>query len=459
MKNLASVQRTIWLTQNIYADSSLYNIGGYALIQGQLNVSVLIRAIKTVLNDADVISVGYYAFNELPLESNMAFIKYDIASVDLSESTDPSNAVQDWMQQDMREPFTVSANLLKIRIIKCQNNDYYWYTKAHHLIFDGYSMSLFFRNVSSLYAAFSDNTGNTAALEQYPYASFILEDQEYRSSDRYAADRSYWINRLRNSGTATAFRSCAPTTSSRSLTSARKELTIKKEIYRQIEQYCEQYNCTAFHYFIAVIFVLNSCYGNPVPVIGLPVFNRYNKQLKRTIGTCVNILPFSLSQPGNVSFRELLIQIKDELKACYRHQRFPLYDILEALNTEGNIYNITFSFQKNTYEAGPGGLSSFIKYIHSGEQEEDLAFHLLAYAEEEDLTLSLDYRQDLYPEHVINNLLRHFDTLLHMLLLPSSQPVYTIDILSTAEKEQLLNTFNATHRSLPQGKTILDLFE
>src|SRR5690606_13475029 len=110
MKNLASVQRTIWLTQNIYTESSLFNVGGYAFIQGYLNEPALISAVGTVWHDADVIAVGYYAFNELPLESNTAFIKYDIASFDLSHSAHPLGAAEDWMHSDMRERFDVAAN-------------------------------------------------------------------------------------------------------------------------------------------------------------------------------------------------------------------------------------------------------------------------------------------------------------------------------------------------------------
>jgi hypothetical protein len=192
------------------------------------------KAIEEVLQHIDVIETGYNAFNELPLIDNVAFVKYDIATIDFSAVPDPAKACLDWIHSDMNECFDVSKNLLKVRLFKSSKNSYYWYTKVHHLIFDGYSMSLFFNNVSALYSKYISNDRETIANDVYRYEDFINDGNEYRFSDDYSTDKAFWLSRLSGLSGVTAFQSCMRSAGTGSLTSKRKEIRISRELYDQI---------------------------------------------------------------------------------------------------------------------------------------------------------------------------------------------------------------------------------
>ncbi|SFF04145.1 Non-ribosomal peptide synthetase component F, partial [Chitinophaga sp. CF118] len=458
MKRISTVQETIWLTQNIYTRSSLYNVGGYAVINGPLQQAALVGAIEDVLSNTDVIDIGYVAFNDGRLSDNTSFSKYDIAAIDFSTDVDPDKSCIDWMTADMNVVCDVNKNLLKIRLLKAADNKYYWYTKVHHLIFDGYSMSLFFNNVAVLYTTSIKNE-QPAMPQLYPYTDFINDEENYRASEEFAADRTFWLNRLRNIPPAKAFESFQKSANNGSLHSQRKETVISRELYNRIELFCKNNNCTAFHYFIATLFILNKSYNNPTPVIGLPVFNRRNKQFKHTIGTFVNMLPFAISVEDGAIFTDILSQVKNDLKDCYRHQRFPLFDILQELDGKDNIYNVSFSYQKNIYETKLGDSLASINYMTGGEQQDDLMFHLLEYTATEDLTLAIDYKEHLFTQDGISRLLNHFNTLLQTFLDNPLVPVDQLDYLSNAEKTQLLVDFNGAAGSYPRNKTLTTLFE
>ena len=458
MKNLSTVQEAIWLTQNIYTGSSLYNVGGYAFIEGELNAPILIRSIEEVLDDADVIEIGYNAFNDAVLDNNAGFIKYDISTIDYSSTPDPDQSCLNWMHTDINEIFDVNSSLIKIRVLKSGNNRHYWYAKVHHLIFDGYSMSLFFNNVSAIYSASISNAGEPVEGRKYQYADFIKDDIAYRLSDEFKDDQRFWLNRVKNLPPSKAFQSCMRSIDAGSMVSRRKEARIPRDLYDQIDLFCKGRGCTVFHYFISAITVINKLYNNEPLVTGLPVFNRRTKGFKNTLGTFVNILPFSILPEEGATFIEILDQVKHELNECYKHQRFALYDILDALGGKGNVYNITFSYQKNIYEARLGGLASSISYMHCGEQQEDLVFHLLEYSATGDLTLSIDYKVDLFSGEVITGLLDHFVHLLFSLLHTPYLPVHELAYLNKKETQQLLTGLNNTATDFPLDKTIVDLF-
>ncbi|QNK61913.1 amino acid adenylation domain-containing protein [Pedobacter sp. PAMC26386] len=456
MKNLSTVQEPIWLTQSIHTSSSLFNIGGYASIVGMLNIPLLVLSIEKVLKNIDVIEIGYDAFNDKPLNDNLEFIRYDIETVDLSFDKDSISSCLEWISADMKVSFDVSKNLLKVRIISCGGNKFFWYVKAHHLIFDGYAMSLFFTQVSTLYSSFIEN--EKSEIKVVPYTEFIQYNKDYVACGDFIDDKRFWLNRLDTTFSSKAFRSCLDKVLSPSLISERKELNIPRVLFNEIDVFCTQHKCTVTHYFIALLFILNRKYANESPIIGIPVFNRTNKRFKSVIGTFVNVLPFSISLQDNLTFIDLLVKIKNELRECYKHSRFPLHNILQGIENNIDIINVLFSYQKNSYETKLGDLQTSINFIHSGEQQEDLVFHLLEYSSTLDLTFSVDYKKGRFSSALIERLLNHFYNLLSFALASPEVSLGELNYLSAAEEHELLETFNPKAAAYVPG-TVLDLLK
>ena len=458
MRKISAIQEPIWLTQQLYPKSSLYNVGGYACIEGPLKETILIKSIKQILDNTDAITIGYYAFNETPLEKNKEFILYDITTLDFSADSNPIQSCLTWMQKDIQEAFNVNQNLLKVRILKAAKDKYYWYVKVHHLVFDGYAMSLFFNTVSTLYSSRTNNK-KQIYLALCKYADFIEDEENYKHSNTYKLDKAFWIDKLKDIPENKGFQTCLQSTNTESFISKRKEITISRTLYEQIENFCKEYHCTAFHYFIAVLCTLNKLYNNEDIAIGIPVFNRSNNSYKNTLGTFVNMLAFGISFADNISFIELLQQVKKELKQRYRHQHFPLYDALKELDKKGNMYNVSFSYQKNIYQPKLGNANVSIHYLHNNEQQDDLAFNLLEYSSTEDLIIAIDYKEDAFTEQVVDGLTHHYYTLIQQLYTTPQKIIKEIEYLSKAEKHQLLVEFNDTAVDYPKDKTIVDVFE
>lgn len=118
-----------------------------AHIKGVFSEDILITAIQSILNGVDAIDSGYAAFNELELENNPRFKRIELINLDFSNDAHPDQACKDCMVADIRKQLAISQNLLKVVLLRASIDTLYWYTKAHHLVFDGYAMSLFFNKV------------------------------------------------------------------------------------------------------------------------------------------------------------------------------------------------------------------------------------------------------------------------------------------------------------------------
>ncbi|WP_406826312.1 amino acid adenylation domain-containing protein [Pedobacter sp. KACC 23697] len=457
MKQISAIQETIWLTQSIYKHSTLYNVGGYALLTGNVNACNLVEAIKEVLSKVDAVKIGYSAFNDQPYDHNPKFNDLDIAITDFSDQDDADGCCVDWMNKDMGVAFDPARNMLKVRVLKSAENRFFWYVKVHHLIFDGFSMALFFNHVLNIYKAGISTNQPAGQQELYLYAEYIKDEKSYKLSDEYLKDRDFWKNRLKSISFEKAFNSCQITSSKDSLNAKRNDLIIPRSLYNRINDFCKEENCTVFHYFVAVLFILNKCYSNETPVIGIPVFNRRSKKFKNTLGTFVNVLPFSIEINYKSTFLEVVHQVKNELKECYKHQRYPLIDILKDLDKSGNAYHVYFSYQKNDYVNHTDPFESTITFMNNGEQQEDLVFHLLEYSDTEDLILSVDYKEDVFHANVINGLIIHFNNLLNFCCNASTLLISELPYLSASERERLIFGFNPSFAERAPGGTVVEL--
>ncbi|MBB6131178.1 condensation domain-containing protein, partial [Mucilaginibacter lappiensis] len=442
MHRLTTVQNSIFLTQNIYYKSALFNVGGYAHLKGVLNVGLLTKAIKLVLDRADVIEFGYYAFNDIRIEDNVHFKFYDI--VDFFDLLKSEDSIVDWIKNDITKPFNVKENIVKVRLFKSAKDEYFWYTKVHHIIFDGFSMSLFFKTVIQIYECLQKEIDTNLDTKLFPYREFADENYDYVKSEDFLSDRYFWSKKLSTISYSKAFSSSRKLQENITLISKQQRITIPRGLFDDIASFSGEYNSTAFHYFLSSLLVLNRFYDDVLPLIGIPVYNRKSGKHKKTLGLFVNMLPVSFDFEDDVNFIDILLCVKNVLKDCYKHQRFPLIDILEELDIRGNIYDISFSYQKNNYNISTDDFHADITYLPNEQQQESLSFQLLEFDKGGDLALSVDYLEGSFSSDEINRLLFYYNKILNFAVSSPDTGLNKLDLLGSAERLQLLEEFNST---------------
>ncbi len=458
LNNLSSVQKGIFFSQVKFPDSAQYNIGGYSLVIGQLDVVTLIECIKQQLELSDVLhNRGTLFGNE---KTKIKANEFDIEYFDHSGRPDADAYCQDWMNKDIRKKIDFHQDLLKVRILKPCEEKYYVYFNIHHILFDGFSINIFVEKFLEVYSKRVQNAEEKLLPQSFKYSDFVEDENAYKLSEQYKTDELFWKNKFENLDTDRAFESCLQLSASdQSFRSVRKELALPRETFVNIQNFCTQNKVTVLHYFVGIIGLLNKLYNNNEFIISLPIFNRDNIRFKNTTGTFVKALPFPVPSFGDTSFLDILLQIKNDLNTCYRHKKFPIIELYSELNVIKKQPNILFSYQKNTYVKMLNAFSSDMTFLHNGEQQEDLQFHLLEYKEEGDLTIAIDYKEDSFSDQVINNLITHFNTLVNTQYTQAHLNVNAIEVTSKAERDEILEGFNNTGVAYHNDKTVVDLFE
>lgn len=163
----------------------------------------------------------------------------------------------------------------------------------------------------------------------------------------------------------------------------------------------------------------------------------------------LNILPLRASIKNNETFKELLMEVKNDVTQADENKNLPMEVIAELLGFD------------------PGDVSTIFKTIVMLENihnksciegmEPDTLFHFSM--SEESIKIDLEYKMDMYKEQFADGVLRHLTNIIASVTGNPNIILSQMEILSEDEKVRILYDFNNTRASYSDNRTMHDLFE
>jgi amino acid adenylation domain-containing protein len=155
-------------------------------------------------------------------------------------------------------------------------------------------------------------------------------------------------------------------------------------------------------------------------------------------------------EPG-LTFKELILNIRQTILEAYNNQDYPMEQFLEFLLDEP--FGESQQFISNILCA----LNTLHNEDNTRQLQQELSF--LFERSQDILTGIISYDSHLYPHHYIENMADHFAIILENTLADLQVKVSAVHFLTPAEKQKLVLEFNDTAADYPREKTIHLLFE
>ncbi len=464
--SLTPYQQDIWIKQQIYPKNALYNIGGYMEIKGKIDLDIFQKSINILIEENDALRIIISKVNGEPTQKFLSKLNYTVPFHDFSEKENSKEYALQWLQSEMIKPFDINNNILfQFELIKVNTNLCYWLTKIHHVIADGWAISLINKRVMKIYnGLIKGNLPEENTL--YCYKNLILEDSEYLYSKEYERDKIYWKKKLevlpdplitKKVGTEDDINNY--------IVSSRKTLTIKRSAYNKIIKISKENNCSAFHFILGTMFTYFSrVYDKDELIIGVPVLNRRSDKHKSTVGLFVNLLPLKIKIDNNLKFIDFVINIKKELVESYKHEQFPLGHIVREVYSnschEKNLFDVVLSYLKHDYSQKFSNYETEYKLLANRCERNALTIFVSDFGDEKDINIDFDYQLKVFDESFpIDSVISHFENLLYQLGNNPYNRLCDIDIITKDEKRKVLYDFNNTKTEYLENKTIHELFE
>jgi hypothetical protein len=162
----SSPQLDLWFNQILHPDVPLYNIGGYVRIEGAISPARFEKALTQVIEENDALRLILHEGESLPTQTFAENVGIQLDFQDFSETENAHNSALKWIEQAFVKPFQLYDGLLfQFALCKASEQCYYWLKKYHHLIADGWAMSLIVQRVAAAYNALA--TSQTGELTNY----------------------------------------------------------------------------------------------------------------------------------------------------------------------------------------------------------------------------------------------------------------------------------------------------
>ena len=422
---LSSIQKSMYLTQKMYPESPMFNVGGYCIISAHLDENQISNALDKIIMNQEMLRTKFVEKDGVCYQQLCNTKTGIIKTLTLDQ-----NELEKFAEQEMTKCLSLESPYL-FYIIKCQTKTVV-FMKMHHMLCDGYSISILVNQFKKAfeYPDYELIVGDT-------YSRYINEEKEYCKTERYIKDEKFW-NEATSLPKEKAFESCGTSTIISNKVK-RKSVIIKRDAFKNIESELKKYNSTIYHYIISNLYVLNHIYNNQDFYLGLPVLNRLGKN-KNVLGPYIKVMPFGIDFDSCNTFIDVLNKTTAGIYNSYRHLKFPMNQI--ERNKNGLGYNVTFSYQRTSYPLDINNIPIDVRYMNPSEQQEDLTFHLLENKDtDEDVVFCVDYKVDMFEEKIISMLLERFQNLFLSLYKDISVEIKNIKPLKEEDERQILKSF------------------
>jgi iturin family lipopeptide synthetase A len=461
---LTQAQKQLWLLAQIGEDeSNAYNESIMLQLQGCLHLPAMRSAFKKLVARHEALRTIIDSSGEI--QRVLSDIIIEVPLIDLSniDASDRQTKIDEWLKQENQQSFDLTRGpLLRINLLKLEEELHLLIITAHHIIIDAWSIGLMLQEVGAFYSA--ECQGKVfqpeAPLQFKEYIHWQLSQSQ---SAEIAKQQAYWLGKFVDSVPILELPTDRRRSPVMSYKGARVSMKANASLYAALKEFSKKNGCTLFMTLLAGYMTLLHRLSNQDEIIvGIPVAGRGLAGSEKVVGYCAHLLPICSYIDGSPTFLEYLANIKHILLDSYENQDFTFAQLLEQLNlprdpSRSPLVNVTFNLDRPQVVPTMLGLELSLVPYPKGYVQYDIDLNVIEFGNE--LVMEVDYSTDLFDAATITRMTGHFQTLLEGIVAHPEQRIAELPILTAPERQQLLFEWNDTHTEYPQHQCIHQLFE
>ena len=154
---LSFAQQRLWFLDQLEPGSSAYNIPNAVRLSGKLDTKALEQSMQELVRRHESLRTTLRTREGQPVQVIRPVRRFRLPIADLSVLLPKQSeaVVRQLAQQEARHPFDLlHGPLLRVNLVRLSEDEHVLLVTMHHIISDGWSMSVFVRELTVLYNAF-----------------------------------------------------------------------------------------------------------------------------------------------------------------------------------------------------------------------------------------------------------------------------------------------------------------
>ncbi|GFJ77846.1 dimodular nonribosomal peptide synthase [Phytohabitans houttuyneae] len=361
------------------------------------------------------------------------------------------------MRADRAQRIDLTGSALCVHIVfVLEPRRHFWYQRLHHLVVDGYSLSLFTSAVAENYDALTEGRSPDAELE--PISVLLDAERDYRQSADFAGDRGFWLDTLAD-----------PPEPARHA-GRRRWLpdTLTRHARPLLRQDAADLRTTAARYgtsFAQLAIAAAAVYRHRVTgardiVLGVPALGRGDTDELAAVGMTANVLPLRLRIDPRHTLAEVVRQTSRVVRASMRHQRYRYEDMLRDLKIVDGapLFDLSLNIMGFEYPQRFGACTAVARTLWSGPTH-DQRINVYDRPGTAEMVIEAEVNDDIHEPAAAEGIaVRYLRVLRAFAELAPDEPVSRTSLLSVDERRRVLVGWNTTGWPTGGG-SIVELFE
>ncbi|WP_103352222.1 non-ribosomal peptide synthetase [Amycolatopsis sp. CA-128772] len=452
---LSFAQQRLWFLDD-FAPGSTDHVTVFGVrLRGDLRPDALARALTTLIARHESLRTTFPAVDGRPRQE--VGEPWQLA-LPVTDVTGPEE-LRRLLAEDLARPFDLARGpLLRARLVRLAADDHALVLSLHHIITDGWSMGVLVGELATLYG---DERAELPALPiQYP--DFAAWQRERLTGDFLDEQLGFWRREL-DGLRPLDLPADRPRPATRTSNGAEHEFTLGAEALAGLRRLSHDRDTTLFTALTAACqLVLRRWSGQDDVAVGTVTSGRDHPEVQDLVGLFVNTVVLRSRVDGRRSFGELLGTVRRTVLDAFAHQEVPFERIVDELSPDRDpsrtpLFEVLVTLQNagNRLPALAGLAASELTLPMT-----TAGFDLSVEFEErpDGLRGLLNYNTDLFDAATVQRFAEHLTVLLTAVVADPDRPVDTLPLLPAAERELVVETWNATDRPVPDA-SVVELFE
>ncbi|MFN2529804.1 MAG: amino acid adenylation domain-containing protein [Pyrinomonadaceae bacterium] len=462
-------QQRLWFLHQLESDQAAYNVPRAMRLKGPLDVAALRLALAEIVQRHDVLRTRF-ANVDGDVQQFVTSQEIPLAVIDLSHlaRAEQEAHTESLMAAEAKRPFNLERGpVLRTTLLRLGEQEHVLLLTSHHIVSDGWSAEILFRELSALYNAFTNGKPSPLTPLTIQYADFAAWQRKWLHGALLEEQLAYWKKHLADVSGVLSLPTDHPRPAVQSFRGAYKSLTFPARLSEEIAEVSRRHGVTIFMTQLAAFAVLLQRYtGEDDIVVGSPIAGRNRQEIEGLIGFFLNTLVLRLNLSGNPSFSELLMRVREVALEAYAHQELPFEKLVEELEPERTLSSSPlFQVMFSSHRAARGhfNLSGLaVEHLPTASNTSKFDLSLFVWEQADEKTggsvCTAEYNTDLFDEVTIERLLEHYHRILESAVAHPERRLSEFSLLTESQRKQLLFGWNCTDAKEPTG-TISDLFE
>ena len=452
-------QERLWFLQRLQPESAFYNVASAVRLRGALDARALERALGEIVRRHEALRTVFREGEGGAVQEVVPFLGFALPVQPVAE-----DEVRRRAQADAETPFDLAAGtLFRATLLRVSADDHALLLCMHHAVCDGWSVGIFFRELSALYEAYAAGAESRLAPLPVQYADFAAWQRTHLRGEALDARLGWWKERLAGAPALLELPTDHPRPAVQSYRGGHEPVALSAGVVAGLEALARAEGASLFMVLLGAFQLLLGRYAATRDVVvGTPVAGRTRREVEGLIGFFVNTLVLRTDLGGDPSFRDLLGRVRETTLGAYEHQDVPFERLVEELHPDRSLSHtplVQVSFVLQNLEPAGGGLPGLrTERVGAGLDVAKFDLTLTLAPADGGLRGTLEFATDLFERATARRMVRHLERVLEQVAADPGRPLSRLELVEAAERARV-EGWNRTGAGYPATTCIHQLFE